>query len=442
MKKNILYIMTACAAMTLGLSSCHDDPSIVKPVDGGEGQINLAALSIDTSDAEKVVNSTAGRAADIDINDFIVTITNKDDESFVRTWRYAEMPEVVTLPVGDNYVVSVESHKVQKAEWEKPYFRGSEEFSVAAGEITTVGTVTARFSSLKVTIVFDESLKAIVDNDANVTVSANDEGQLTYTRSDIDAARAGYFEVVENSMTMIAHFEGKIGGVATTYDTPFTTVEAGQHHIITYKAKSLPPIPDQTGQIDPDGIRVEATVQVINIASGIVVEEEVLDPVDDPNHEVLPDNPDNPTPPGPDIPDIPDEDAAATFEASESPNLDLNGRNQVTAAFGNAKVLIKCPKGISNLFVNIATTDVDFRETLEGGGMLSFDLCYPGDAELSITDLGLPVNDEVRNKTEILFDISDFVPLLVNFPGEHTFTITVRDNDNAEATQTLIFFVN
>lgn len=442
MKRNIFTIMTASVALSIGLSACHDDPTVRPSKSDETGEVSLASMSIDMSEAEKVVNNTVGRASGVDLSSFIVTITDKNDESFNRTWTYGEMPEIVTLPVSDGYVVNVESHKIQKAEWERPYYTGSAEFSVAAGEITTVGTVTARFASLKVTIVYDQSLLDILGDDAKVTVSANDEGQLVYERGDVDAARAGYFEVVENSTTMIAKFEGKLDGSMTTYETPFTSVEAGQHHIITYSAKPGPVPPEQSGQIVPDGFSVEATVKVINISSGVVVEEEILSEIDPPYKEDPKEDKDDPDPDNPDDPKGDTEDKAATFEATESPNLDLDGVNIASNSFGNAKVTIGCPKGIKHLNVKIVTDSDNFIMTLDDMNLQEFDLAYPGNAEDSLTSLQLPVKDQVINQTEVLFDITNFVGLLCIYPGNHDFVITVTDNENATASMTLRFKAN
>lgn len=138
--------------------------------------------------------------------------------------------------------MKVESHKVQKAEWSKPYYLGSKDFKVEKSKITTVGVVTAAFSSLKVTVKFDDNLKRVLGDDVKVTVIANDNGSLDFTA---DETRSGYFEVLENSNSMVAHFEGTVNGVYFEEDTPFTDVVPGQHRIITYKAKGNPDIPGQ-----------------------------------------------------------------------------------------------------------------------------------------------------------------------------------------------------
>ncbi|MDE5930240.1 MAG: hypothetical protein K2H03_07145, partial [Muribaculaceae bacterium] len=76
------------------------------------------------------------------------------------------------------------------------------------------------------------------------------------------------------------------------------------------------------------------------------------------------------------------------------------------------------------------TTHDGFRE--EVGAMLPFhfDLAEPGADADSFTTLNFPIGNDVIGQNSIPFDISTFVPLLPNFPGTHTFTLTVSDSKN------------
>lgn len=439
MKTNILNIM-AIGALVFGAVSCDDNNW--GPNTGEEGSLQLSSLSIDMSDAEKIVTSTSSRAT-TNINDFIVTITDKNGSISPRSWKYGEMPEVVTLPVGDAYIVEVESHHIAKAEWERPYYKGSSKpFGIENGKITRIGEITAKFASLKVSVVFADDMRAVMGNDVKVTVIANDEGELVYTPEE---TRAGYFEVVEGSTTMVAHFEGSINGVKTVFDTPFDDVEAGQYRIVTYKVKKSPEIPEQSGTIDPsNGIEIDASVENVEIDSNVQVEEDVIDPSDRPGQEEQPENP-NPGPGGDEPgPDDPVDEPAATFEATDSPNLKLDQVNNV-ADFptgdpaGNAIVTISCPKGIKNFLVNINSNSEDFNLTLEEMNMVSFDLAYPGEAESNVDSLGLPYGNQVINQTTVEFNITTFVPMLGIYPGDHSFELTVTDNEGGVSAMTLRF---
>lgn len=419
-----------------GAVSCDDNNW--EPNAGGEGSAQLSSLSIDMSDAEKVVTNTSSRAT-ANIDDFIVTITDQNGGTAPRSWKYGEMPEVVTLPVSDAYVVEVESHHIAKAEWERPYYKGEKTFAIEDGKITQIGAVTAKFSSLKVTVAFTDDIRAVMGNDVKVTVIANDEGELVYTP---DETRAGYFEVLEGSNTMVAHFEGSINGKFVTYDTPFTDIEAGQYRIVTYKTKAAPEVPEQSGTIDPsDGIEIDSTVENVGVDSNVQVDDEVIDPSDRPGQEEKPDEP------GPDNPDNPDEpvvEPAATFEATNSPNLKLDQINNVAdfptgEVAGNAIVTISCPKGIKNFLVNINSNSEDFKLTLEDMNMVSFDLAYPGAAESNVDSLGLPYGSHVINQTTVEFNITTFVPMLGIYPGEHSFELTVTDNEGGVSAMTLRF---
>ena len=334
----------------LGAASCSEDWT---PPVAEEGSVNLNSLSVDMSDAEKVSTSTVSRAS-VDLAPFIVTVSNGAD--YTRTYTYGDMPEVLALPVG-SYTISVKSHEVQKAEWERPLYLGTKEFIVTKGKITDIGVVTASFASLKVTVQFTDDLKPLLGDDVKVTVIANDQGSLVYTPSE---TRAGFFEVVEGSNTMIARFEGTIDGVYTTQDTPFADVEAGQHRIVRYSAKSNPDIPEQSGGISGSGITLDTSVINQDINSDVIVSEDNIDSSDRPGQE----EPDQPGPgpdePGPDQPG----EKAVTFEPHDSPNLDLEGENDANEYVGNAIVRITAPKGIKDLVVSITSDNGDFEDTL------------------------------------------------------------------------------
>lgn len=437
MKQSYLFNIIAAGALVFGLTSCHED--ITGPVTptGDNGTLQLSSLSIDMSDAEKVIQSSAGRAT-TDLSDFLVYISAQGSEDILYTYRFGDMPEVVTLPAGD-YTVNVESHKIQKAEWDHPYFKGGQDFTITANEITHVEPITAYFSSLKVTVRFSDELRKVLGEDVKVTILANDEGLLVYTPAE---TRSGYFEVVDNSTTMIAHFEGTVDGTLTTFDTPFTEIAAGQHRIITYKVKNGPDIPEQSGKVDPSGgIGVDASVEIIDKDGNVTVEEDLMDGSDRPGHEVLPDDPNTDPEPGPG-PGGETDEPVASFESTNSPNLHLDQTNIANESFGNAIVTITCPKGIQHLVVNINTDSDAFLTTLGDLGLdKPFDLAYPGDLEEQIGEegLGLATGDKVINQTSVLFNITDFVPLLNIYPGEHKFIITVTDNENQTASLTLVF---
>ena len=166
MKLNKIITLTAAGVLMCAASSCDDK---WEPNTAEEGTVNLRSLSVDMSDAEKVTGSVISRAT-VDLSGYIVTISDKSGAEADRTYTYGDMPEVLTLPAGD-YTATVESHKVQKAEWSKPYYLGSRDFKVEKSKITTIGVITAAFSSLKVTVKFDENLKRVLGDDVKVTVS-------------------------------------------------------------------------------------------------------------------------------------------------------------------------------------------------------------------------------------------------------------------------------
>lgn len=425
MKTKILSLM-ALLALTFGLSACHDNNYI----NGGgtdtleKGQVNLRSMSVDVNNAEKVINTSR---AQIDLSDFIIEIFNQSGQR-VQNFTYSQMPEILDLEAG-SYTVKIRSHEVAKAAWEAPYFVGEKDFTVNASSITDIGIVTCKLANIKVTIRFSDTLRKHMGDDCKVTVIANDQGSLVFTP---DESRSGYFQALDGSSTLIAEFSGTVGGYKETVRHICNDVEAGQHRIITFNLKGPGgEEPDENGYIDiKNGITIDASVQNVDLKANINVGEDILDDSDRPGSDEPGQNP--PTPPTPPTPD----DDPITF-VSDGADFD-----KVNAPSDHVVVTINAKNGIEHLNVKIMTDSKAFESSVSDLLPLEFDLAYPGENADKFASVGFPINDEVIGQTELIFDISQFVPLLNSFSGTHSFQISVTDAKAQQLVKTLTFKVN
>lgn len=101
----------------------------------------------------------------------------------------------VILPAG-LYTVAVRSAGEKKADWETPFYAGTQEVEVKAGEISTAKVV-CKITNTKVSVVYGQSIK---DHFINYeTEVSNTSGSLTYAR---DEYRAGYFAAEKLAATL------------------------------------------------------------------------------------------------------------------------------------------------------------------------------------------------------------------------------------------------
>lgn len=431
--KTKIYSLAILTATALSLGSCADNWNGGEPSGNDFGQ--LSKHSIDVVNGENII-STASRAG-YDISNFIVTIRNSAGAQ-VGQWRYAEMPELVTLPVANGYTVDAYSHVQEKAAWDAPYFESQPvTFNITKDKITEVETVKCKLANIKVTIKYSDDLRRALGSDCKVTVIANDEGSLEFLP---DETRAGYFQAIAGSTTLVATLSGTIDGSYAEVRTILNDVAAGHHRIITYSfAGGDPTPPDENGFFDPStGIQISFDTVNETVEGGVDAEEDNVSGTRPGQEE--PEQPEDPGEDDPNNPDNPDDPAeeAATFEATDSPNLKLDEVNVASADFGNAKVNITAPKGFKNLEVTIQTDSPLFEQILDEMNLKHFDLAEPGDAEDSLVSLELPIKDQVVGHTEVLFDITSFIPLLV-YPGNHDFVIKVTDSQNNVSSMTLKF---
>ena len=423
---NKISIMITAGVMALAAVSCSETSDA--PVTGATGTLSLKSMgvSVDTS------TEVHSRAGEIDLNPFLVTIVPVSGEGTPTTYTYGTMPEVLTLPLGD-YRVDVESHRVEKAAWDAPYYKGSSAvFKIEDNKVTEIGVISCKFASLKVTVAYTDQLKALLGSDVTVNVEANDEGSLIYTPEE---TRAGYFEVIEGSTTLAATFAGTVDGAYSTNVKTFTGVKPGVHYILTYSVKAGPTPPDQTGSVNP-GIEIDSQLSEENVTGSV-------DPGDDP---LLPDGdrpgqkPDTPTPP--DVPNPPVGEETISFLNPDGSDFDSAKTYTASTWTGDFIVNIKADDGIAHLLVKIDSDGLtkDFLQSV----MLDdeFDLAYPGDLSEGLGGLGFPIGDQVVNQTSVDFNITQFIPMIPIVPGGITyanFIITVTDNKGIQKAMTLKF---
>lgn len=458
MKNNIFKYLIA-SSLIAGFTSC-DESGWQTEIPDGMGSLEITSFSIEVNESEKIVTR-----ASRDISNFLVTINDNTGKE-VGQWTYSSMPEIVTLPGGNNYEIIVESHNVKPSEFDNPYYKGSEKFDITIGKITKIGQVTAKLASLKVSVNFSPELQKIIDKDATVTVKGStDDAKLVFTPSE---TRSGYF-AMEYTSSLVAKFEGKVNGVYIEDEAPFSDVNEGEHHILTYSVKEGPEIPEQSGNVNTPDISLDVTFGSDEVDSNVEIEDDDLgnegrpgqeenqgdtkDPSGDDNNQPGDDNQggnDNPSEEdnqgGNNNPGT--ETQAITFTAYNSPKLLLDKVNEISEStakdFGNAIVRVNSVNGISQFHVDISSTTDNplFLPALEDMDMISFELTQPSDINEGYLDnFNLPYGDAVSGKNVVDFNITEFISMLAAFEGLHTFKMTVTDSTRKIGTINLQFNV-
>lgn len=424
MIKKLLY--TAVAALML--TGCDDT---WKPQLDKEGQLSLSDMQLGVDDTEATVSRTD---INVDVSNFTVQI--KQGESVLNTWTYSQMPEIISLPTGD-YTVYAYSHEVQKQEWNAPYYVGSKDFKINENTITNIGNVLCKLTNIRVTVTFTDDLRKHLGSDTKVTVVAGEDATLTY---DQDTQDFGYFQAIDNSMTLAATFTGKIDGVDYEFTKTYTDVKGGTHYNIVFSVKTIDTtVPDEGGDItageNASGISISTAITSVDSDITVNLDEEIIN-----NPEFTPGQEDPETPSDPSNPNDPSVDPQPGSDniIFTSTTLDLNGSTNSTS-ITPAVVNISAANGIANLEVTISGSLTENCDLSSVGLADYFDLAYPGNLEAGLKSLGFPTGEDVIGQTSIDFDITQFVPLLNIYGGVSTFVIKVTDQNGESNSATLIF---
>lgn len=446
--KKIFSILLSVAALA-GFSACSDGWDADS---AGQGQLRTASLGVEVDGAETIVsegtatqksaakaNTSASRAsATIDLSNFIVLVTSQNGTEVSR-WAYKDMPELPTFAAG-TYTVTVKSHEVEPAAWNAPYYEGSQSFQIVANKVTEVDKIVCSLANIRVSVSFTEVLRNAFDNPDEVTVKITSEGNnsLTFTPSE---TRSGYFQALDNLETLRIDFSGSINGYTETFTKTIDNVAKGQHRKITFSLTNNPnEAPEEIGSVTNDG-------QGITISNDVVEDEPI-----ETDYDWYESNTDSSDRPGGEEFDDPDDSGQGGDEPTEetitftSENLDLTGANDVDE-FGtgikDAVVIIDSANGFKNLNVKIVSAYLTDDLMKSVGLATEFDLANPGQYDTALKSLGFKTGEEITGDgvTEVPFDITQFMPLIMQ-SGDHQFVITVVDNNDHSNSMTLILRKN
>ena len=407
---------TSCDREALNISA---ETGTDNPESTVQGQLNLASLRIGVNvDAQSEVSTRSG----VDVSNFIVYIYVNGDTDPLREWVYNAMPELFSLPIGD-YRIEVWSHIPEEAAWEKPYYFATKDFTITRDALTDIGTLTCRLNNIKTTVAHADDFKALFGDDVKVTIVANGKGTLDFSK---DETRAGFFKKVnEDSNVLTATISGTIAGSAYTKTGTFPGVKAGEHRKFTFSYNS------SSGDIGDGGapnfnIDINIDCDIVDINHTVIPEGE--DGIDDfPTDPTEPTNPDD----NADAPTIVGTNFGGSPFDINTPQT-VNGRTELT-------VTLTAPKGMTNVDVTIDSNTLTAEILGDVGLTENFDLAYPGEYEAGLKGLGFPTGSDVIGQNELLFNITQFTPLLgIYGAGTHNFIIKVTDQDGVSTTKTLI----
>lgn len=406
MKKTIL--MTCAAVALLLFSACQ---KTVVNDKAGDGYLSLAELSLEVDEAiETKATAASGHYA--------IIIFDAEENECVNTTYSAVQNDggTITLPAGSyTFIARSVADEVPVAAFEQPVYGTTTTFSIKAGEVTSLGSLTCTLVQCKVTVAYSDEFLADVTGAGSTKVSVTSGYPLEYA---LNADKtydqsAGYF-TVEAGCTMEVVFSGSIEGKTQKMTKVFTNIKAKQWHQVKF---------------------IKKTNEQGNATFDIVIQDLIgdatLNNVINPDEVVIGEDPDAPKGDGGIMLQL-DYEAGCDEEITDLENIEI-----VPVETRDMGIHFKAivPAGVKKFTVDIASTSEDFLAAVAAADAIHLDLVNPTAQNGIIFDVvPFPHGTELLGKTEISFDLSAAQDAIVLYAGTHTFTMNITDQDGCKNT--------
>ncbi len=495
MKKISFLFLSAIIAFIL--PSCNDEDWNGDELLKTEGTLSLSSLNIEFSEVD---TNGSTNTESIDVSNFIINIINQQSQ-IINTWNYKNIPDEIILKTGE-YTIEVKSHDTETALWETPYYYGSHKIRVTENETHAIDNITCSLSNVIISINYSDDLFQLLNENSNVKISLGN-ATLEYSRDEVRAGHfilpsASSVVIAEMSAIIDNETFTVIKNIPNIEIGKHYVISFSTEDLTNFVNPYAPSITSETLNLDSINVITSDIIAKVDINAPFGINNFIVDIISEQlTKEMLQDVGLDSTfdlaypgelqepltelgfPTGDavigktqlafDITDfmqllvlfpgqhqfkltITDSNGYTTtktlsFLAPQVDNsiptitsetLDLNSTNIITEDI-IAKVDINAPNGIKNFIVDIISEQLT-KELLQEVGLDStFDLAYPGELHEPLTELGFPTGDAVIGKTQLAFDITDFMQLLVLFPGQHQFKLTITDSNGNVVSKTLTF---
>lgn len=409
--KKITRIFIFAAGLVFWLACSQREHIEYEPkAETGSLQLNMG-IKVTTTETQPASRAVGTDDFTVSVYDVATGSVAQDVNKQDAVYRYADMPEIITLYTGNYYVVASSASEMPAAEWESPFYQGtSDTISIKKAAVSTIDPIECTQKNVKVTVSYTDNLKKeLSDFYATISLSNSSSDYLTFNKT---TSQAGYFKPEKLKAVLNGtRYDGEV--VSTLVE--IAEVRSGQHQHIEFDVIL-------TGHLQ---LAVNINTDVDIIDKDIVVppgDSTIVDP--NPGE----DEPVTPTPEntiaivGQDF----DIDQAIEFAVGETKTVvvDITAPNQIydlwveiDSPFLTEEELNSLALPIPKKF-NLGNLTSELKEAFGPDG------------------LGLIGNEEVRGKTSLVFDITRFTSLLLQ-AGTHKFIITVSDYDGYELTKTL-----
>lgn len=398
--KKILILTVAVVSMVF--SSCQ---KTAVNTSKGDGFLSFSEFSLGLD--EEVVSKASPASGN-----YTVIVLNAEGIEVIRK-SYSEVRnngDKISLPAG-NYTLIARStyEEIPYAEFEYPVYAAEKNFSIVAGETTTVGELTCTLAQCKVTVAYSDEFLSTVTGAGSTTVTITAGYPLTYAlNADMTYDRsAGFFAVSGTTMEVV--FSGNIDGKSQKMTKTFTGIAPKQWRQIKFVNKK-----NEQGEATFD-IVIQDLISDATLNDNLLADESVL---------------------GED-PDAPKGDGgislALDYEAGcDTEITDLLNMQIVPVATREMSIKLRAtvPAGVKKFTVDIETDNNAFAMAVAAAEATHLDLISPKEANMIIFDVvPFPHGADLLGQTDIPFDLSAAQGAIVNYKGRHTFKMTIVDND-------------
>lgn len=406
-------LLAGCMKEDLRLDNRNDK-------DAEKGYLSLAGLNVECVTDHKPVDtgvaeskSLSTRAGEPDINTFDCLILDAAGTQTLKTFKYGARPtEKIELDKG-NYIFKMLSNEVPAAEWENPVYGLTEPFTITRNETTSLTDLVCKLLNIQVSVSYSADLKAALSDDTTTTITVGGNS-LVFA---LDETRSGYFLAPQpkNDIDVLVKgsykAEGKDEASRFEMNATIKDVKGGQYSDITLYIE----------------YSTEGSIAIDAKIDGWVADEEIVcDFSTFISENIIDDDTNKPTITWLDH----DIDSPITLTADK-----FDSRGNCLVDF---YIDVEAKNTIASMLVEISSTNGEFMASLSSYNLTSsFDLCDAGAAANPLRIMGYPVNEEVKGRELVPFDLKPQMKLLKEFGGTHNFKATVKDAKGGVCEKTL-----